>query len=444
MAVWDALQEKKIYSRVVFLFGTADAVGLTELDGCVGHHGAQGCQMGCNIKGRHKPSSGHYCAAHLCPNDLVSNDCNHPDYNFRLPPRDPSPETYKINLAKVTSSRDQTEYEQNQKRTGINKPSILNGTNPRLMLSVPKCFTVDLMHLGSPNISELFIPLFRGILRCDPMDDKATWDWAMLVGETWIEHGKLVAAATCYFLSSFHRPPRNTAEKISSGYKVTEYYFYIHGLGPAFFRAVLPRKYWRNFCKMVHGFCIIVQQKVTGRQLQEAHVILTSFVEEYENLYYQRHVDRLHFCRPCLHTLLHLATECACVGPAAYTTQFTMECAIGDLGKDLRQPSNIFSNFCQVALRRSQLNTLKNACPELDPDFTRTLPKHTYDCGGDLIFLRPRDRYQTELSRRELEAVKRKFNISRLHRWGRVRLLNGQIAHSLFSEKGKRPNIRIS
>lgn len=43
MAVWDALQEKKIYSRVVFLFGTADAVGLTELDGGVGHHGAQGC-----------------------------------------------------------------------------------------------------------------------------------------------------------------------------------------------------------------------------------------------------------------------------------------------------------------------------------------------------------------------------------------------------------------
>ena len=43
MAVWDALQEKTICSRVVFLFGTADALGLTELDGRVGHHGAQGC-----------------------------------------------------------------------------------------------------------------------------------------------------------------------------------------------------------------------------------------------------------------------------------------------------------------------------------------------------------------------------------------------------------------
>lgn len=82
MAVWDALQEKTICSRVVFLFGTADALGLTELDGRVGHHGAQGCRMGCDMKGHHKPSSGHYCAAHLCPNDLMANDCNHPDYDF--------------------------------------------------------------------------------------------------------------------------------------------------------------------------------------------------------------------------------------------------------------------------------------------------------------------------------------------------------------------------
>jgi hypothetical protein len=444
MAVWDALQERTIHSRVVFLFGTADAVGLTELDGRVGHHGAQGCRMGCDMKGRHKPSSGHYCAAHLRPNDSVSNDCNHPDYNFRSPPRDPSPETYQTNLAKVTSSRDQTDYEQNRKLTGISKPSILNGLDPQLTLSVPKCFTVDLMHLGSPNIGELFVALFRGTLRCDPTDDKATWDWATLVGETWIEHGKLVAAATRYFPSSFHRPPRNPAEKISSGYKATEYYLYIHGLGPAFFRAVLPKKYWRNFCKMVRGFRIIVQRKVIGRQLQEAHVILTSFVEEYENLYYQRRVDRLHFCRPSLHTLLHLATECARMGPGAYTTQFTMERAIGDLGKDLRQPSNIYSNLCQVALRRSQLNALKSACPELDPDSTKSLPKHAHDCGNDLVFLRPRDRYRTQLSGQELEVVEGKLNISRLHRWGRVRLPNGQIARSLFSERAKRPNVRVS
>jgi hypothetical protein len=69
----------------------------------------------------------------------------------------------------------------------------------------------------------------------------------------WIQHGKLVAEATKYFLSSFHWPPRNLVEKISSGYKATEYYLYIFRLGPGFFQTVLPKKYWKIFCKLVCG-----------------------------------------------------------------------------------------------------------------------------------------------------------------------------------------------
>ena len=88
------------------MHGTADAVGLTELDGRVGHHGAQGCRVGCPMKGRHKPGSGHYCAAHLRPNDCSVEDSNHPDYDFRCRPVDPSFETYQINLAKVVASED--------------------------------------------------------------------------------------------------------------------------------------------------------------------------------------------------------------------------------------------------------------------------------------------------------------------------------------------------
>ncbi len=84
--MWDAAQEKIILSRIAFMFGTADALGLTELDGRVGHHGAQGCHMSCDMKGRHKPNSGHYCAAHLCPNNYSVVNCGHPDYNFRAKP----------------------------------------------------------------------------------------------------------------------------------------------------------------------------------------------------------------------------------------------------------------------------------------------------------------------------------------------------------------------
>ena len=443
MSVWDSLQQKILNSQVIFMHGTADAVGLTELDGRVGHHGAQGCRVGCPMKGRHKPGSGHYCAAHLRPNDCSVEDSNHPDYDFRCRPVDPSFETYQINLAKVVASEDQQTYEHNRKLTGISKPSIISGLHSDYTIPVGECFPLDLMH-PMLNTGELFIPIWRGTFRCDPTDNKASWDWATLNGDTWIEHGKLVAAATQYFPSSFHRPPRNPAEKISSGFKATEYYLYLFGLGPGVFRAVLPKKYWRNFCKLVHGFRIIIQRSITGRQVLEAHVSLTSFVEEYENLYYQRRMDRLHFCRPCLHTLLHAAPEIIRVGPGAYTTQFTMERAIGDLGHDIRQPSNIFCNLCQVAIRRAQLNALKTTCPELDQDSVILPPNGAYDCGDNLIFLRPRDRYNFRLQGDELNVMDNELGISRLRRWGRIKLPNGQIVRSKFSEMGKRPNTRIS
>ena len=227
---------------------------------------------------------------------------------------------------------------------------------------MPKCFTVDLMHLLFLNLGDLLISLWRGQLWCDPTDSKENWDWAILVGNVWTEHGKLVAAATKHFPSSFHQPPRDPAEKISSGYKATEYNLYLFGLGPALFRTVLPKKYWKNFCKLVRSVRIIIQQSITGNQICEAHLVLTQFVEEFEHLYYQRRVDRLHFCRPSLHTLLHTAPECSRTGPGTYVTQFWMERAIGDFGWSIQQPSNIFGNLCQVALRMAQLNALKSMC----------------------------------------------------------------------------------
>jgi hypothetical protein len=105
--MWDVAEEDVTLSRILFTFGTADALGLTELDGGVGHHGALGCRMGCKMKGRHKPNSGHYCAAHLCPNNYSVEDCKHPDYDFRTNPTGPPPEIYATNLAKVVASRDQ-------------------------------------------------------------------------------------------------------------------------------------------------------------------------------------------------------------------------------------------------------------------------------------------------------------------------------------------------
>ena len=141
MRAWDAVKKEIISSRIVFLFGTADALGLTELDGRVGHHGTYGCRLGCNMKGRHKPNSGHYCAAHLRPYDADPADLDqyHPDFDFRgnnVGASRETPETYREKVAIIVASRDQTNYEKNRKLTGLSKPSILCGLQSSLMLPV--------------------------------------------------------------------------------------------------------------------------------------------------------------------------------------------------------------------------------------------------------------------------------------------------------------------
>ena len=45
LCVWDGLKEEVINSCMIVILNMADAVALTELDGCVGHHNAQGCRL---------------------------------------------------------------------------------------------------------------------------------------------------------------------------------------------------------------------------------------------------------------------------------------------------------------------------------------------------------------------------------------------------------------
>jgi hypothetical protein len=103
------------------------------------------------------------------------------------------------------------------------------------------------MHLISLNLTATQLDLFHRTIECDASDSKDMWDWAVLQGDVWKEHGKLIANTTLYLPGSFDCPPHNPAEKISSRYKAWEYLVYIFSLGPALFYNVLPEKYWCHF-----------------------------------------------------------------------------------------------------------------------------------------------------------------------------------------------------
>ena len=192
---------------------------------------------------------------------------------------------------------------------------------------------------------------------------------------------------------------------------------------------------------------IITQQHITEDQVLEAHSYFVQFVEEFENIYYQCHVDPLHFCHPWIHTLLHTALEILHVGPGTYFRQFAMERTIVDLGEGIRQPSNPFGNLCQLALRTSQINALKTICPELDHKPQH--PKSARNLGNGYIVLGPCSHYLSKLDLRVAwDLIHAECPLMKgVLPWGRLCLPNGQIARSLYAEnqrKGRSMAKRIS
>lgn len=294
---------------------------------------------------------------------------------------------YINNLQHLLSSPNDTQYKKRRLETGITKPTIFLGVPNNRILGIPGCFGSDIMHLGTFNLSDLLLSLWRGQLDCERTDSISSWPWAILRGAIWEQHGKDVAECTPYLPGSFDRPPRNIAEKINSGYKAWEWLLYLYGLAPALLFDILPQPYYSHFCKLVQGMRIIQQHHIKTADLVIAGDLLKSFTHEFETLYYQRRVDRLHFCRQSIHALLHLASEVTRIGPPICSSQWTMERTIGNLGEEIRQPSNPYANLSQRGLLRCQVNALTAMIPDLQKNVS-ILPRGAIDIGKGYALLR--------------------------------------------------------
>lgn len=450
LSIWDASINQLFKSRLFLGLNTADGPAMVYLNGLVGHHGKFGCRLYCPTPGRHKPNGTHYYPALLKPLNYTMAGCDHQDLSHFSTITSHS--HYFTNLSYLLASPNDTQYKRRRLETGIVKPTIFLGFPTSSTLAIPRCFGSDIMHLATFNLSDLFLPLWRGIFDHDPLDLPSNWPWAVLRGEIWESHGRDVEAATPYLPGSFDRPPRNIAEKITSGYKAWEWLLYLYGLAPALLFDILPDPYYSHFCKLVRAMRIIQQYRISSSDLILANSLLQSFAHEFEILYYQRREDRLHFCRQSLHALLHLAPEVTRIGPPICSSQWTMERTIGNLGEEIRQPSNPYANLSQRGLLRCQVNALISMVPDLKP-CKDSLPRGASDLGGGYVLLRARDRYQRTMKANEAVALKKYLQnrhflalgegwAPKITRWARLRLPNGQVARSKWKEALK-PNNKI-
>jgi len=111
LRIWDSSTDTEITSYPWFAFGTADTVGMAELNGWVGHHGRNGCRLLCSMPGRHKPCVGMYYPVLLKPDGPgVPSGSSHPDIDINQIAT-PSSELYYKNLHYVLASPSVRQYE---------------------------------------------------------------------------------------------------------------------------------------------------------------------------------------------------------------------------------------------------------------------------------------------------------------------------------------------
>ncbi|KIL55131.1 hypothetical protein M378DRAFT_18225 [Amanita muscaria Koide BX008] len=307
----------------------------------------------------------------------------------------------------------------------------------KLTVPVPSCFPLDLMHLASLNIPQHLIEIWRG-----SVDGLQNGDHEFVVlkdDATWQEHGALVASMRCYLPDSFSRPPRNPAEKINTQYKATKFLTYFWVLGPALFRLVLPHHLWQHFCKLVCGIRIVHQRTIALEDLMHADKQLIEWETEFEKLYYGRQLDRLHLVRPSIHLIAHAARETVRCGPLNLLAQWALENTIGNLGREVRQHSNPFSNLAERAVQRSQLNALHVIVPGLEPCIQAK--RGSVDVGDGYTLLQAHDKFFQEVPVEEANAIQHYTNEQlqdiRIQKWARLHLPNGQLARSAWKERAR-------
>ena len=186
-------------------------------------------------------------------------------------------------------------------------------------------------------------------------------------------------------LSLLIAPLRTLQRKYLVGLK-HGFLVFIFGYCPTLLHNILPQKYRQNFCKLISAVQLLQQHTIAASQVWHTHLLVLEFTEEYKALYYHQIISQLHFSQQSIHGLWHIAQDIA-HRPGVYSFQWTLEHTIGNLGQEIKQLSNPYTNLANCDLQHSQLWALNAILPNLEPDVPG-LPCGAADI-GDGVKMRP-------------------------------------------------------
>ena len=177
------------------------------------------------------------------------------------------------------------------------------------------------------------------------------------------------------------------------------------------------------------------------------------FLFFFEALYYQRKESRIHFVRHSIHLLTHITPETVQAGPPACYAQWTMETAIGNLGREIRQDKDFFRNIEECGVLRAQINSVMAMYPELEVNHgVQRLSIYAHAFLDGYAFLPRCDNTARAMADLEYSALmvywqkaewpNRLSWPNRIVRWGCLALPNGQRAQSIWCELSNRSAVR--
>ena len=117
---------------------------------------------------------------------------------------------------------------------------------------------------------------------------------------------------------------------------------------------------------------------------------------------------RIHFVQQSIHLLTHMGPETFRISPLACYAQWTLETAIGNLGREIRQDMDLFANLTQQAVMRAQVNSLYARFPRIEFEVGRQSSQSSHRCEFEpgFLFLPRCEECPSPLSEDELSAFK--------------------------------------
>lgn len=200
-------------------------------------------------------------------------------------------------------------------------------------LDFARSFPWDWMHLFCENIIPNLVDLWMGRFKSFPDEGTGSYEipcaiWVKIAQET-VEAVKDIPSAFVSAIPDLIKGRESWTAEIWA--------FWFMYVAPIVLRnRFQDDKYYVHMCDLITIMDITLQFEITRAELEDLRDRIITWVETYEEFYYQYDATRLPACLLVVHGLLHIVDDIVEAGPIWSTWTFFMERFCGHLKRALR------------------------------------------------------------------------------------------------------------